>query len=240
MLLKATTIALLPALIIQGLRVKKNTLRLDEPQGERQGHTGAGQPLSLLIVGDSAAAGVGVQHQSDALLGGILNELQYEFQIRYTLHAKTGHTSAQVIEALHELTAQHYDVVVTSVGVNDVTQLMSAGRWMKKQHQLYRIIEEKFSPSLIIAAGVPPMNHFPALPNPLAWLFGQYAKKMNQQLAKFVVGRANMQWIEYDIQKYQALNLAMAQDGFHPSKEVYQIWAQQVAALIRQKIESSL
>lgn len=30
-----------------------------------------------------------------------------------------------------------------------------------------------------------------------------------------------MQWIEYDLKKYQSLNLEMAADGFHPSKEIY-------------------
>lgn len=88
---------------------------------------------------------------------------------------------------------------------------------------------------MVIAAGVPPMNLFPALTNPLRWLFGQYAKKMNQQLAKMVAKSSNMDWLEYNIKQYQALNLEMAEDGFHPSKAVYQLWAKQVADKILQK-----
>lgn len=233
MFLKASTIALIPALIIQGNKVKKNTLRLEEPAGERQGESGQGKALSILIVGDSAAAGVGVKNQSDALLGGVLKQLQDQFHLRYRLHAKTGHTSSQVIQALDELNSQHYDVVLTSVGVNDVTKLMPADVWIKKQHKLYAKIEEKFTPTLIIVAGVPPMNLFPALQNPLGWLFGQYAKKMNQKLAKLIAQNPKMSWVEYDIQHYQALNLEMAEDGFHPSKEIYAIWAAQVADKIR-------
>ncbi len=235
MLLKVATVALIPALIIQGNNVKKNTLRLDEPEGDRQGQIGIGKSLSILILGDSAAAGVGVKNQSDALLGGILNQLQEQFQISYRLHAKTGHTSSQVIQALDGLASQHYDVVLTSVGVNDITKLMTADVWIKKQQQLYAKIEKKFTPDLVIAAGVPPMNLFPALPNPLRWLFGQYAKKMNQQLAKMVAKSSNMDWLEYNIKQYQALNLEMAEDGFHPSKAVYQLWAKQVADKILQK-----
>jgi hypothetical protein len=30
------------------------------------------------------------------------------------------------------------------------------------------------------------------------------------------------------------MNLSMASDGFHPSKEIYAIWGQQVATLVRQ------
>lgn len=233
MLLKAATIALIPALVIQGNRVKKNTLKLSEPQGKRQGRTGIGKKLSLLILGDSAAAGVGVEHQDDALLGAILHELKNDFEIDWKLQAKTGDTSSKVIHALDQIEVQHYDVIVTSVGVNDVTKLMPARVWIQKQEQLYSKIQQKFSPKLIIAAGVPPMNMFPALPNPLAWLFGQYAKQMNQQLEKFVNQQVNMQWIEYDIEKYRAMNLQMAADGFHPSKEVYTLWGQEVAGKIR-------
>ncbi|MFH7408341.1 SGNH/GDSL hydrolase family protein [Acinetobacter variabilis] len=234
MLLKAATIALIPALIIQGNRVKKNTIKLPEPEGPREGQTGTGKKLSLLIVGDSAAAGVGVDHQDDALLGAILNELKNDFEIEWKLQAKTGDTTSKVIRTLDQIEAKSYDVVVTSVGVNDVTKLMPADVWIKKQKQFYSKIQQKFNPKLVIAAGVPPMNMFPALPNPLAWLFGQYAKHMNQQLEKFVNKQRNMQWIEYDIEKYHAMNLQMAKDGFHPSKEVYTLWGQEVAGKIRQ------
>ncbi len=197
---------------------------------------GQGQPLSILIVGDSAAAGVGVEHQDDALLGDILKDLQHDFKIQWKLHAKTGDSTAKVIRAIEQLETEHFDVVISSVGVNDVTKLMPADIWIQKQKKLYAMIQQKFSPELVIAAGVPPMNMFPALPNPLAWLFGQYAKKMNQQLAKFVASQDSMQWIEYDIEKYRAMNLEMAADGFHPSKEVYTLWGQEVASKIRQTL----
>ena len=233
MLLKAATIALIPALVIQGNRVKKNTLRLPEPEGAREGQTGTGNKLSLLILGDSAAAGVGVEHQDDALLGAILHELKNNFEIDWKLQAKTGDTSSKVIHALDQIEVQHYDVIITSVGVNDVTKLMPADIWIQKQEQLYSKIQQKFSPKLIIAAGVAPLTMFPAIPNSLAWLFGQYAKYMNQQLEKFVNQQVNMQWIEYDIEKYRAMNLQMAADGFHPSKEVYTLWGQEVAGKIR-------
>ena len=234
MFLKAATIALIPALVIQGSRIKKNTPRLPEPEGARIGQTGAGKPLSILIVGDSAAAGVGVASQEDALLGAVINELKMDYALDWKLHAKSGDNSHQIIKNVNTLESRHYDAVLTSVGVNDVTKLMSARQWIKKQHELYNLIQQKFAPKLIIAAGVPPMHMFPALPNPLGWLFGQYAKQMNAELEKFIQAHEYMQWIEYDLQKYQALNLEMAEDGFHPSKEIYQIWAKEVADKIRQ------
>ncbi|ALH96156.1 SGNH/GDSL hydrolase family protein [Acinetobacter equi] len=239
MFLKALTILLIPILLIQGRKVKKNTLRLPEPEGLREGITGRGKPLSILIVGDSAAAGVGVLQQNDALLGCLLKELSTEFKIEWKLHAKTGNTTSQVMYSLDDLNDNHYDVVVTSIGVNDVTKFMSADIWMNKQVKLYEKIKEKFSPNLMIATGVPPMQKFPALPNPLAWLFGLYAQQMNHQLEGFVLKQQNMEWIKYDLEKYRSLNLTMAEDGFHPSKEVYKIWAQEIAYKIHNGINKS-
>ena len=43
-----------------------------------------------------------------------------------------------------------------------------------------------------------------------------------------------MQWIEYDLVHFQSLNLQMATDGFHPSKEIYALWGKQIAEKIRQ------
>lgn len=233
MFLKVATIALIPALIIQGKKVKKNTPRLPEPEGSRDGVVGYGKKISILILGDSAAAGVGVERQEDALLGGILSELKNDYEITWKLHAKSGDATSQIMRATEALPNYHYDVVLTSVGVNDVTKLIAANAWIKKQEKLYALIQNKFQPSLVIAAGVPPMDLFPALPNPLGWLFGQYAKEMNEALAKLVKKTSYLEWIEYDVEKYQHLNLPMAKDGFHPSKEIYQIWAKEVADKVR-------
>lgn len=234
MWLKLSTFALLPVVVIQGVKVRKNTPRLLEASGDRDGLIGQGQPLSLLILGDSAAAGVGVETQQDALSGAIISELKREYLLDWKLLAKTGDTTKQVYQAIQQLEPKKYDVVVTSVGVNDVTKLISAKTWIKQQKQLFTQIQNHFQPKLIIVSGVPPMQHFPALPNPLAWLFGQYAEQMNQTLKQWLAPQSEFRFIEYDIKNFQAMNLSMASDGFHPSKEIYAIWGQQVATLVRQ------
>lgn len=238
MWLKLSTLALLPVLFVQGTNVRKNTPRLLEASGEREGIIGQGRPLSLLILGDSAAAGVGVETQQDALSGAIISELQDQYFINWKLHAKTGDTTKQVFQALQYLEPQNYDVVITSIGVNDVTKLTSADSWIKQQKQLFQHIQARFQPKLIIVSDVPPMQHFPALPNPLAWLFGKYAEQMNHVLYKWLESQNQFRFIQYDIEGFQALNLPMASDGFHPSKEIYAIWGQQIAALVRQSFNS--
>ncbi|OTG65013.1 SGNH/GDSL hydrolase family protein [Acinetobacter silvestris] len=240
MFLKLSTIALLPALIIQGYLVKQKIPHLPEPKGSRSGVIGQGQPLSMLILGDSAAAGVGVQSQDHALLGSILSELKHQFQISYQLQAKTGDTTIQVIQKMQNIPHQNFDVVITSVGVNDVTKLIDPQKWIKQQQLFYAEIEQRFTPELVLVTGVPPMNLFPALPNPISWLFGQYSQQMNYTLAKFIQRRAAYQLIQFDLAKFKSLNLDMAEDGFHPSQEIYQLWAKQLADKIRQNFSDKI
>ncbi|GAB02826.1 MULTISPECIES: SGNH/GDSL hydrolase family protein [Acinetobacter] len=234
MWLKITTLTLLPIIAIQGIKVRKKMLHLPEASGERDGVIGSGKPLSLLILGDSAAAGVGVEMQQDALSGSIIKELGNEFTLTWKLQAQTGDTTQQVIQAAKQISDQQYDIVVTSIGVNDVTKFTSARSWLKQQKQLFIDIENRFNPKLIIVSGVPPMQHFPALPNPLAWLFGKYAAQMNQVLQQWLMPQDKFKFIQYDIKEFQALNLPMASDGFHPGKEIYAIWGQKVAFLVRE------
>lgn len=234
MWLKITTLILLPIIAIQGIKVRKKMPRLPEASGERDGVIGSGKPLSLLILGDSAAAGVGVETQQDALSGAIITELGNEFTLTWKLQAQTGNTTQQVIQAAKQISDQQYDIVITSIGVNDVTKFTSARSWLKQQKQLFADIQNRFKPKLIIVSGVPPMQHFPALPNPLAWLFGKYAAQMNQVLQQWLMPQDKFKFIQYDIKEFQALNLPMASDGFHPSKEIYAIWGQQIALLVRE------
>lgn len=189
--------------------------------------------VALLIVGDSAVAGVGVEQQDQALLGQLLACLQDHYQVTYQLHAKTGRTTAQLIRAVQALSIQKVDVVITSVGVNDVTRLMPVSLWMQQQKRLYAVIQNKFNPQLILAASVPPMHLFPALPQPMAWLLGEYAKQMNQQLQAYVHSQSQMLYLDYDLEQYQAMNLTMAKDGFHPSQEIYAFWARAMAEKIQ-------
>ena len=87
---------LAPLLLWQGRRVRRVTPRLPEPAGPRAGVAGQGAPLRLLVLGDSAAAGVGVARQRDALTGRLLAELSPRHTVHWRLLAHTG----EVLEVL--------------------------------------------------------------------------------------------------------------------------------------------
>ncbi|WP_232504275.1 hypothetical protein [Shewanella benthica] len=73
-----------PLLLIQGRLVRKNIPILAEATGGRSGCLGEGRPLSLLVVGDSAAAGVGVETQDDALSGCLTRVLAQKYCVDWS------------------------------------------------------------------------------------------------------------------------------------------------------------
>jgi len=129
----AVMIALAPVIAWQGKQVRRTTPRLPEPPGLRL-HWPDERSVSLLVVGDSAAAGVGASDQSEALLGQLLERLpcQGDEEAGFCLLANTGDTAQDVIGKLDQIPDAQFDWVVVSVGVNDVTGFTSLKRWRQQ------------------------------------------------------------------------------------------------------------
>ncbi len=226
------TIGLGPLLLLQARHVRRVTPRLPEASGERQGELGNGPLLRLLIAGDSAAAGVGAELQTQALSGQLAQLLAADFRVSWTLVATTGHTTAQALQQLRELPEARYDVVVTSLGVNDVTGRTPTPLWLRQQAELVELMRQRFQARLVLLSGLPPMHVFPALPQPLRWYLGAQAQRYNMGLQAWSQGRDGLEFLPLDFPPDTAL---MASDGFHPGPGAYSVWAQQLAGRIRER-----
>lgn len=220
---------LLPFILIQGKWIRKVTPKLPEAKGERDGVTGEGKPLSVLIIGDSAAAGVGVEHQNDALLGQLVSMLSAHHQVNWKLIAQTGATTYSTIKRLADEPGKQYDYVITSIGVNDVTSALSPAQWLSQQQKLIEVLQQKFQPQQLIISPVPPMGDFPALPQPLRAFLGWKAKAFNRQLANGLQLANNITLFP---QQKAEQHHVMASDGFHPGESIYQDWAKKIADVI--------
>ena len=223
--LLATT-GLGPLLVLQGLHVRRVTPRLPEPPGPRSGRTGHGAPLRLLVAGDSAAAGVGAASQDEALAGQLVAQLSARRALDWRLEAQTGYTTTDAHAHLAALTEVRFDVVVLSLGVNDVTRSVGRKRWLARQTALADLLQARFAPRAVLFTALPPMHLFPALPQPLRWYLGARARDFNAALAAWLPGRPGCHLVEPDFQPDAA---HIASDGFHPGPAAYRAWAMQVA-----------
>ncbi len=222
-------VPLLPVLTAQALSVRRRAQLLPEPTGPREGREGRGPRLRLLITGDSSAAGVGAGTQKQALSGHLVSQLARRNCVEWRLEAQTGHTTRDTIERLETLTGS-FDVVLTALGVNDVTRGVTQKRFIHDQTRLLNLLTERFGARKVAVTAVPQMNRFPALPQPLAWVLGRQAARLDRGLQQVAAHFPQVRYLSLDLPDDPAL---AAPDGYHPSPKTYALWAESAARLLR-------
>jgi lysophospholipase L1-like esterase len=235
MLPLAAKLALSPLLVAQALLARRSVTRLPEAAGPRSGAVGRGPSLKLLVVGDSSAAGVGVRRQSQALAGPMAAYLAEGTgtRVHWRLVARTGVTTAQVLELLAAEGPMHADIAVIVTGVNDVVDQVPSHRAVAARDALANELRNRAGVHHVVFAPLPPVHQFPALPRPLRWVAGADARRHDRALAEWAATRADVSHVDFGVQLNRGV---MADDGFHPGAPVYR----QCATLLARHIATDL
>jgi lysophospholipase L1-like esterase len=222
MLKSLPLLPLAPVLLVQGLAVRRRALRLPEAAGSRAGTQGRGARLGLLVLGDSAAAGVGAATQDDALVGQLRERFARRHRVDWRLLATSGHTAADALGALGAFEDFRIDMAVTSVGVNDVVARTPLRRFRHTVGELVDGLRRRGARGIVLS-GVPPMGRFPVLPQPLRAVLGARATELDAVLAEVARERGAVH-----LPMHFTAGLGpehMAPDGFHPGPAIYRAWA---------------
>lgn len=236
-------------------RVKRQTVILPTPVSEKTGiealqQTVSKQPhpsLKLLILGDSAAAGVGVAEYTDALLGQLIKTIatktaiaQSYRELQWQMAAVSGFTSVDVLRQLYVMPSYPTDVVVINVGVNDVVKNTRTVDWQANLQAIIQLAQRKFFAKHIIFIRLPPMQLMPALPSPLNQFIGKKSNMLDEQLQQLIKGYQTQD--KYLDKQVHYLSVTFdgrwdktqlfAKDGFHPSAKTYTLIAEQLTDYI--------
>ena len=224
-------LALGPVLLPQAKWLRRTALRLPEPDGPREGQGGDGQPgLRLLVVGDSSAAGVGVADQAQALALPLAHRLSHRSgkAVSWQLVAQTGVNTGEARSLVSGSSLRPADVVVTALGVNDVSSQTSAARFVEQTALLWSELQRCTGARYAVLSGLPPMHMLTAVPQPLRWYLGRYARWLDAALRRWAaeqgLGYCGLQWA--------STPAALAHDGFPPGPLLYPEWADRLAELI--------
>lgn len=226
-----TTLPLIPVILPQAFWVRRVMPRLPEAAGPREGSDGDSGPLvRLLVLGDSAAAGVGVEDQRQALVGQLVQDLVQDHRVHWRLEARTGLTSGELLQQLESASWPAADLVVLSIGVNDVTAGTSLTRWQANLEGILQQLTGRLACQRVMLTSVPPMHAFPALPQPLRWTLGRRARLLDQRMQSVAARHPRARWLPLTLPMEARY---MATDGFHPAADAYQIWARMAADQLR-------
>lgn len=218
-----------PVILPQALLARRTARILPEPAGPRAGRIGAGPRLRLLVAGDSSAAGVGVAWQDLALTGRLVRRLSRRFDTAWRLEARSGLTTAGLLDRLEGLDPARFDAVVLGLGVNDVTKGVRRRDFLARQARLRDLLRGRFGARRLYVTGLPPVGEFPLLPDPLRRVVGLQAARFDRALRQALAREEDARAVPFDLSLDPA---QMASDGFHPGPAIYETWAERMERAI--------
>ena len=222
--------ALLPVAVLQGRRLRRTTPVLPEAPGPREGDVGTGEPLRLVCLGDSTIAGVGLDDSTLAVTCQLARRLAHGHHVTWRAVGRTGATAATArSELVPLLTDSPADVLVLSVGVNDVLRGRSQRRFVDDVQGLIEAARARVGRPLVVLSGLPPVHRFPLLPPVARRVAGHRARALDAGLAKVAAADAG---VVHHILQFDTDEGMFAADGFHPGPPAHAVWAEQLAAVI--------
>jgi hypothetical protein len=233
----ARKLALAPLLVGQAIATRRRAPLLPEAAGPREGRIGEGRgpPLSILIAGDSSAAGVGVANQDVAVAGYLVRALHRHVgrPIEWTLRARSGLTTRGVHALLASDPPAPVAFAIVISGVNDVVDQIGARRAIRHRTALADWLLGSGLARHVVFAPLPPMHRFPLLPEPLRRVLGDDACRHDRSLACWAATRGDVSHVKIVLDMNGEV---MASDGFHPGEPVYRVCGEALAAHVARRI----
>lgn len=236
-LFAAVIAALVGLLALQGRHVQRTMVRLPEAS-DPEGVAGQGDPFRLVVIGDSVAAGVGVEHHGISLVGRLAEHLAVERSVHRTVIAQSGLDAGEVrelIEGRPEVAAA--DAVVISVGVNDIKHLHTTRRWRRQLDALLHTVTSAAPQAVVVLIGIAPMEKLVILPRILRTPLGQRSRRMDRVGRMVAAGYPTVHRMEVDAERFQAFPEPFAVDGLHPSEATYAAFAEAIALVILEAMD---
>jgi lysophospholipase L1-like esterase len=213
-------------LLPQARRTKRAIPRLPDAAQPWNGRIDGDDPVSILVLGDSTAAGVGADTQDDALPGNLARTLSHEWERGVTWRAigENGATTGDIVRRyLGEASRDQYDIVFVSLGANDALTLRSAGAFRRDLRTILRRLRSVSPKALILVSSLPGFSQFSALPNPLRWALHLHSQNLETAARRFVRLEPGV-LMSPPAPEYTAG--FFASDRFHPSPKGYRDWVE--------------
>ncbi|KAB7745605.1 SGNH/GDSL hydrolase family protein [Nostocoides sp. F2B08] len=219
----------LPVVPVQGYRLARSIPRFPDADGVT-GQVGEGERrMKVVTLGDSVTAGYAVGHHRSSVAGQLAVRLaeRYDATVMWEACARTGATAGLALELVSQEALAEADLVFVSIGVNDLKNLHSTTRFRREVSTLFDAILEAAPRARVCLLGIPPLDHFPAFPRPLADALGWRGRVFDAIGAEAVRARERM----FRIETTEPLRAEMfAEDGFHPSPVLHAAFADAVMA----------
>jgi len=223
----------LPVYVWQGIAVRMRSIRMPPPQGPvRHEIEGAEPTINLLVLGDSSAAGVGLE-TTDGLLAIRLAQLIAARTGRRVVWRAAGFNSATAGQlrdfVVPNLAPEDWTHIVLAVGTNDAKNFHTVRRFKKEFGGLLYALRAKWPQARIVWSPVVDMALVPALPRALGRLLEIRATLVNRMGERLCLERGVVPATRLPILDPAA---GFSTDGFHASEAGYRAWAEHLEGVV--------
>ena len=218
-------VALSPLLFAQGKYVRRKIPRLPHAPQPWDGMAPGSDSLSILGVGDSTIAGVGVSDPSRGLIAQFSLALHRHTGRGVTWRAvgESGATSKDFLKKfLPDALREPADLIFVSLGANDAKDLKPLGATMGRFERLIAVLHEGNPNAVMIFSALPAFYLFPTLPQPLRSVIYGHAQAIERTLRPMVESYPFAMMSPPPSGYHETF---FAVDGFHPSEDGYRDWA---------------
>ena len=216
-----------PVYVWQGLGVRRRTTRMLPARGPVMHEMpGKAPAITLLVLGDSSAASVGIGHSENGLAAqlAILIAERTGSAVRWRAAGFNSATSGQIRDhVLPNLSADPWTHIVLAIGTNDTKNFHSVPRFKKEFGGLLYALRAKWPEARVVWSPVLEFTRAPAMPSLLGRILEIRATEMNRMGKRLCLERGAVPASRLPIPDPQA---GFAVDGFHASEAGYRAWAE--------------
>lgn len=225
----ATLLAGFPLFAWQAYRLRRDTPRLPEAPGPTSGlMPGTAPTLKLAVIGESTVAGVGAMNHEEGLGGcsaAALHERSGGRAVQWSVIGRNGATAREVRYKQVPQVPVDCDVVVVGIGVNDVLSGCTPETWRNNLMKLLASTRRRAPHAIVVLSAVPPMGHFPAIPQPLRSMLGVRARSFDRICALVAASCPRTVYLPIP---FEGGREYFCDDRFHPSPLGYRRWGELV------------
>jgi len=214
-----------PLLIAQARRLRRETPRLPDAARPWFGAVAGPDPLRLLVLGDSTAAGVGAATQDEALPGNLARLLLARTGrgVEWRAVGANGANARDVVRRfLDEALEQPADIIFVSVGANDALGLRSRSAFGTDIRALVSALRKRNPDAVLLVSSLPAFFRFALLPEPLRGRLYAHSQYLEATAREIVAG---MDRVHMSPPPPPYTKGFFASDLFHPSADGYRDWA---------------
>lgn len=184
-------------------------------------------PVNYLALGDSTGAGVGARE------GGYVARLFRRIvalrpESKLTNLCVSGATTSDVLrDQLDRGVAVNPNLITLGIGINDVGHGMSLERFSQNYDQILTTLKSKTT-AMIVVTNIPEISTAPRIPQSMRSEYQQLIVRYNQKLEEVALRHGVTVFDIYTTthQELPSHPEYFSADGFHPSDQGYELWAE--------------